>query len=137
MRLTPALILTAALFAVTPARAQPKHPDEALFRAIYKELVEINTTDSVGDTVAAANAMAKRLIDGGLPPGDVRVLSSGPRKGNLVARLRGTGAKKPLLLLAHMDVVEAKREDWAFDPFKLQEVDGFFRARGEIGRAHV
>ena len=60
------------------------------------------------------------------------MLSSGPRKGNLVARLRGTGARKPILLIAHIDVVEAKREDWAFDPFKLQEVDGFFRGRGTI-----
>jgi acetylornithine deacetylase/succinyl-diaminopimelate desuccinylase-like protein len=62
----------------------------------------------------------------------VRVLSSAPRKGNLVARLRGTGARKPILLLAHLDVVEAKREDWAFDPFKLQEVDGYFRGRGTV-----
>ena len=100
------------------------------FRDIYKELVEINTTDSVGDTVRAAEAMAARLKAGGFPADDVKVLSSGPRKGNLVARLRGTGAKKPILLIAHIDVVEAKREDWAFDPFVLQEVDGFFRGRG-------
>jgi acetylornithine deacetylase/succinyl-diaminopimelate desuccinylase-like protein len=103
-----------------------------LFRAIYKELVEINTTASRGDTVKAAEAMARRLIDGGLPAMDVMVLSSAPRKGNLVARLRGTGKLKPLLLVAHIDVVEAKREDWAFDPFKLQEVDGYFRGRGTV-----
>jgi len=60
------------------------------------------------------------------------VLSSGPRKGNMVARLRGTGARRPLLLIAHMDVVEARREDWDFDPFKLQEIDGYFRGRGSI-----
>ena len=106
--------------------------EEALFRSIYKELVEINTTDSVGDTVAAASAMAKYLIAAGLPAEDVKVLSSGPRKGNLVARLRGAGGKRPLLLMAHLDVVEAKREDWNFDPFKLQEVDGFFRGRGTV-----
>ena len=100
------------------------------FREIYKELVEINTTDSAGDTVRAAEAMAARLRTGGLPAADVQVMSSGPRKGNLVARLRGTGKRKPILLIAHLDVVEAKREDWAFDPFTLQEVDGFFRGRG-------
>lgn len=100
------------------------------FREIYKELVEINTTDSVGDTVRAAEAMAARLKAGGFPADDVKVLSSGPRKGNLVVRLRGTGAKKPILLIAHIDVVEAKREDWAFDPFVLREEDGFFRGRG-------
>ena len=129
------LLLTASLACALalPARAQsPGHPDEALFRAIYKELVEINTTESSGDTVIAAKAMGQRFLDAGFPAADVQVLSSGPRKGNLVARLRGTGAKKPMLLLAHMDVVEAKREDWAFDPFTLQETDGFFRARGAI-----
>jgi acetylornithine deacetylase/succinyl-diaminopimelate desuccinylase-like protein len=104
----------------------------AAFRDVYKELVEINTTDSVGDTLIAAQAMAVRLRAGGLPDADIHVLSSGPRKGNLVARLRGTGARKPILLIAHIDVVEAKREDWAFDPFKLQEVDGFFRGRGAV-----
>src|SRR4051794_23807909 len=91
--------------------------DEALFRAIYQELVEINTTDSSGDTVRAAEAMAAHLRVAGLPVEDIRVISSAPRKGNLVARLRGTGARRPLLLLAHLDVVEAKREDWEFDPF--------------------
>ncbi len=130
------LCLTAFLASLAlgaPAQAQRSgHPDEALFRAIYKELVEINTTESSGDTLAAARAMGDRFLASGFPAGDVAVLSSGPRKGNLVARLRGTGAKKPLLLLAHLDVVEARREDWAFDPFTLQETDGFFRARGAI-----
>jgi acetylornithine deacetylase/succinyl-diaminopimelate desuccinylase-like protein len=102
--------------------------EQKLFREIYRELVEINTTDSVGDSMRAAEAMANRLRAAGLPSGDVRVLSSAPRKGNLVARLRGTGARRPLLLIAHLDVVEAKREDWDFDPFTLQEVDGFFRS---------
>ena len=112
------------------AKAETLSPRLQSFRDIYKELVEINTTDSVGDTVRAAEAMAARLKAGGFPAADVQVLSSGPRKGNLVARLRGTGAKKPILLIAHIDVVEAKREDWAFDPFVLREEDGFFRGRG-------
>src|SRR3981189_231190 len=107
-------------------------PDAQVFRQIYQELVEINTTESAGDTVRAAEAMAARLRAGGLPAADIRVLSSGPRKGNLVARLRGTGARRPLLLIAHIDVVEAKPEDWDFDPFRLQEVDGYFRGRGTI-----
>jgi acetylornithine deacetylase/succinyl-diaminopimelate desuccinylase-like protein len=101
------------------------------FRQVYQELVEINTTDSVGDTIKAAEAMAARLKASGFPAADIQVISSGPRKGNMVARLR-TGVRRPILLIAHLDVVEAKREDWKFDPFKLQEVDGFFRARGSI-----
>jgi len=128
--------LGAALFLlamVATTRAEDSLPPDAqLFRQIYQELVEINTTESAGDTVRAAEAMAARLRAGGLPAADIRVLSSGPRKGNLVARLRGTGALRPLLLIAHIDVVEAKPEDWDFDPFRLQEVDGYFRGRGTI-----
>jgi acetylornithine deacetylase/succinyl-diaminopimelate desuccinylase-like protein len=102
------------------------------FRALYQELVEINTTDSVGSCTAAAQALAARLKAGGLPAGDVQVLAppGAPKKGNLVARYRGTGAQKPLLLLGHLDVVEAKREDWQRDPFKLIEENGYFYARG-------
>src|SRR3954470_20689761 len=112
--------------------AEPPSADQRAFVDIYRELIEINTTDSTGDTLRAAEAMAARLRAGGIPAVDIKVLSSGPRKGNLVARLRGTGARRPLLLLAHLDVVEAKREDWDFDPFKLQEGDGYFRARGAL-----
>ena len=96
--------------------AEPPSADQRAFVDIYRELIEINTTDSTGDTLRAAEAMAARLRAGGIPAADIQVLSSGPRKGNLVARLRGTGARRPLLLLAHLDVVEAKREDWDFDP---------------------
>ena len=127
--------LLAAIFlaAMSSTHAADTHPPEQqAFLDIYRELVEINTTDSVGDTVRAAQAMAARLRDGGFRAPDIQVLSSGPRKGNLVARLPGSGARRPLLLLAHLDVVEAKREDWDFDPFKLQEVDGYFRGRGTI-----
>src|ERR1700730_3058355 len=90
----------------------PSSPELAQFRDIYRELVEINTTDSGGDPIRSAEAMAARLRQAGLPAADIRVLSSGPRKGNMVARLRGTGARRPLLVIAHMDVVEAKREAW-------------------------
>ena len=114
-------------FAFSPVRAADT-PDQRAFLDIYRELVEIDTTDSAGDTSRAAEAMAARLRAGGFPAGDIRVLSSGPRKGNLVARLRGTGARKPLLLLAHLDVVEARREDWDFDPFKLSEAEAISAA---------
>src|SRR5262245_40950821 len=118
------------VLAVGPAAAQS--PEVVAFRAIYQELVEINTTDSVGDTTKAAEAMAVRLKAAGFPAADVQVLSSAPRKGNLVARYRGNGGGKPLLLLAHIDVVEARREDWSFDPFTLIEKDGYFYGRGTI-----
>src|SRR4051812_26132269 len=130
-RVVALLAVLLLLPAMNMARAADA-PDLQLFREIYKELVEINTTQSSGDTVRAAEAMAARLREAGLPAADIQVLQSAPRKGNLVARLRGTGARKPILLLAHLDVVEAKREDWDFDPFKLQEVDGHFRGRGTI-----
>ena len=113
------------------ALAQPT-PAQAHLREIYRELVEINTTESAGSCTAAAEAMAARLKAGGLPAQEVQVIvpPGGPKKGNLVARYRGTGAKKPIMLLGHLDVVEAKREDWARDPFKLVEENGYFYARG-------
>ncbi len=127
--------LLAAIFFATLScalAADTSSPEQRAFLDVYRELVEINTTDSAGDTVRAAQAMAARLRDGGFPAQDIRVLSSGPRKGNMVARLRGTGARRPLLLLAHLDVVEARREDWDSDPFKLSEINGYFRGRGVI-----
>jgi acetylornithine deacetylase/succinyl-diaminopimelate desuccinylase-like protein len=105
---------------VTPSAAK------RLAQEIFKELIEINTTDSVGSTTKAAEAMAVRLK----AAADVKVLGPDPRKGNLVVRLRGHGADKPILLLAHLDVVEAKPEDWSFDPFKFTELDGYFYGRG-------
>ena len=132
LTLTGVLAAALALSVGGAGAAEPTPQQQQAFRQIYQELMEINTTDSVGDTVKAAEAMAARLRAAGLAAGDIRVISTAPRKGNLVARLRGTGARKPILLLGHLDVVEAKREDWDFDPFKLQEVDGFFRGRGAI-----
>ncbi len=101
-------------------------------RDIYKELVEINTSQSVGDTFAAATAMAARLKAAGFPAADVQVFQTAPKRGNLVARLRGTGKsqRKPILLLAHIDVVEAKREDWSTDPYQFVEKDGYYYGRG-------
>ena len=126
------LLVVATLALTAATQAAELTPQQRAFRAIYQELVDINTTDSVGDTAKAAEAMVARLKAGGIPAAEVHVFATAPRKGNVVARLRGTGAHKPILLLAHLDVVEAKREDWASDPFKLQEVDGQFRGRGVI-----
>ena len=130
---TSALTLLAAItLACAPSSitAQALTPHQQLARDIFKELVEINTVTATGDTLIAAQAMAVRLKAAGFTDADVRVLSPAPRKGNLVARLRGTGVRKPILLLAHLDVVEAKPADWSVDPFKLLEKDGYFYGRG-------
>jgi acetylornithine deacetylase/succinyl-diaminopimelate desuccinylase-like protein len=113
-----------------PALAQSLKPHQQLARDIYQELVEINTVTALGDTHKAAQAMAARLKAGGFADADVQVLSPAPRKGNLVARLRGTGAKRPMMLLAHIDVVSASAADWSIEPFKLIEKDGYFYGRG-------
>lgn len=124
-----------ALLGAAPAARAPSGPapaDRELARAIFRELVEINTTDSLGNTPRAARAMARRLLAAGFPAGDVRVLV-GPdaTHGNLVARYRGSGAGgRPIVALAHLDVVPARREDWSLDPFTFTERDGYFYGRG-------
>src|SRR5260370_10402373 len=105
-------------------------PERELARPILKELIEINTTDSVGDNTHAAEAMAARLVAAGIPAADVQVLAPAPRKGNLVARLRGRSSSKPILFLAHLDVVEARPADWSLNPFRLLDRDGYFYGRG-------
>jgi acetylornithine deacetylase/succinyl-diaminopimelate desuccinylase-like protein len=106
-------------------------PNDTRAREIYKELVEINTTDTpAGNVTRAAEAVAARLKAAGFPAADMQILGPDPRKGNLIFRYRGSGARKPLLLLAHLDVVEARREDWSMDPFTFVEKDGFFYGRG-------
>jgi acetylornithine deacetylase/succinyl-diaminopimelate desuccinylase-like protein len=130
------LLIVAACLVAAPAVAgqaakapMPPAAQQQLAREIYRELVEINTAPT-GDTVKAAKAMAKRLLDAGFVAADVQVLAASPTRGNLVARLRGTGKRRPILLVAHIDVVDAKREDWTSDPFKLVEKDGYFYGRG-------
>ncbi len=126
-------LLVLIFFLTIPARAAVPPLDTAtrqMIHDIYKQLVEINTTDSVGNTTTAAEAMAARLLAAGFPAADVQVLAPNPRRGNLVARLHGSGKEKPLLLLAHLDVVEAKREDWSLDPFAFTEKDGYYYGRG-------
>src|SRR6201985_868588 len=124
------IVLVSAALLARPARADTLTPDQQRAYDIYKELVEIDTTTATGDTKAAAEAMAARLKAAGFPDVDAQALSPAPRKGNLVARLHGSGARKPILLVAHLDVVPAKREDWSVDPFQLIEKDGYFYARG-------
>ena len=120
------------LIAASPPFLLAASPQDDLARDIFKQLIEINTTDSVGSTTVAANAMAKRLLDAGFPAADVQVLGPNDRKGNMVARYRGTGASglKPILFLGHLDVVEARREDWTTDPFQFVEKDGYYYGRG-------
>jgi acetylornithine deacetylase/succinyl-diaminopimelate desuccinylase-like protein len=129
------VLATAAALAVTASGgAVPRTPaDDASIRLatdIFRQLVEMDTTNSVGSTTEAAEAMAKRLRDAGFPAGDVVVIGPNSRKGNMVARLHGTGAYKPLLLIGHLDVVTAKRSDWTTDPFQFVEKDGYYYGRG-------
>ena len=129
--------LAAAWFFLAPgvgppaqAHAEALTAHQQLAVQIYKELVEINTVSATGDTGRAADAMAARLRAVGFNGTDVQVFKPAPRKGNLVARLRGSGARRPILLLAHIDVVPANPEDWSLDPFKFVEQDGYFYGRG-------
>src|ERR1043166_1425812 len=108
--LRPASLCTAILMsAATPLAAEGLNANQQRAFDIYKELIEINTVTATGDTAKAAEAMAARLRAGGFPDADVHAFSPAPRKGNLVARLRGSGARKPILLLAHIHVVPASR----------------------------
>ena len=107
--------------------------DEATRKLAYdtfKQLIEINTTDSVGSVTTAATAMQQRLLDAGFAPNDALLLGPNERKQNLVARLHGSGKHKPILLICHLDVVEARREDWTTDPFQFVEKDGYAYGRG-------
>ncbi len=122
-----------ASIGIANAQTSALTADEVAFRAIYKELIEINTTRSVGNCTQAAEAMRKYLLAGGIPAADMQILAppEAPNDGALIAVLRGSDKSvQPILLLAHIDVVEAKREDWDRDPFKLVEEDGWFYARG-------
>lgn len=134
------IILGSALLCVarltvtaSPLAAQPgaKTKWDSVARDLFRELVEINTQNSDGSTLKAAQAMAARLKIAGFPDSDVVVLENAPKKGNLVARLRGRSpGKKPILLLSHIDVVEAKPEDWTLPPYQFIEKDGTFYGRG-------
>ncbi len=111
------------------AQQEPPEADRRLAREILAELVAINTVQDSGAT-RAARALARRLTAAGFPAKDVQLAGPKPRKQNLVVRLRGRGTAKPILFLAHLDVVEARREDWTVDPFRLTERDGWLYGRG-------
>jgi acetylornithine deacetylase/succinyl-diaminopimelate desuccinylase-like protein len=125
-----ALLGGLSIFSCCLSAAKVDEATRQLSRDIFKQLIEINTTDSAGSTTVAANAMAKRLLDAGFPAADVVVMGPNSRKGNLVVRFRGTGARKPFLIIGHLDVVEARRSDWTTDPFQFVEKDGYFYGRG-------
>ncbi len=122
------------LFAILslPLLSQAQSDDAArhLAHDIFKQLIEINTTDSVGNVTTASEAMAQRFRDAGFPESDLQILGPNDRKKNLVVRLHGTGKHKPILLIGHLDVVEARREDWTTDPFQFVEKDGYYYGRG-------
>jgi acetylornithine deacetylase/succinyl-diaminopimelate desuccinylase-like protein len=114
------------------AATLPPPEYQKLVHDIYKQLIEINTSFSTGATTPAAQAVADRFRAEGFPASDIQVVGAAPHKMNVVVRYHGSGARKPLLLLAHLDVVEAKPSDWSMDPFHLTEKDGYFYGRGTI-----
>ena len=124
------MLLCGTLVAAAASAGQSRELVNQEARAIFKELIEINTTDSAGNVTLAAEAMARRLREAGYPEKDVLVAGPNERKKNLVARLRGTGQKKAILFIGHLDVVEALRRDWTVDPFQFLERDGYFYGRG-------
>jgi acetylornithine deacetylase/succinyl-diaminopimelate desuccinylase-like protein len=133
-RLKSIIVLACGLCAQAawPAASQTDAATRETAHDIFKQLIEINTTDSIGSTTVAAQAMAKRLLDAGFSKADVVVIGPNDRKGNMIARYRGKpgSALRPILIIGHLDVVEARREDWTTDPFKFVEQDGYFYGRG-------
>jgi acetylornithine deacetylase/succinyl-diaminopimelate desuccinylase-like protein len=126
----PLFLIPFAFAAALAAQTTRPQPEKDLARAIYKEFIEINSGFSSGPTTPVAEAAAARLRAAGFPDSDIFLDGANPRKKNIVVRYHGTGARKPLLLLAHIDVVEALRADWTMDPFTLNEKDGYFYGRG-------
>jgi acetylornithine deacetylase/succinyl-diaminopimelate desuccinylase-like protein len=131
-----AVVAAVALASGVQAQAPSLTPYQTLGRAVLRELVETNTTYSAGSTTRAAELLAARFRAAGFPAGDVQIV--GPDTGrdakdrNLVVRYRGRGARRPILLIGHLDVVEARRADWVLDPFVLTERDGHFYGRGTL-----
>jgi acetylornithine deacetylase/succinyl-diaminopimelate desuccinylase-like protein len=127
-RILPVIAVT--LFTQFSAAAAPSDDAHVLARSIFKQLIEINTSDTGAGTTAAAQAMAQRLRDAGFPEADIQILGPNDQKQNLVVRLRGSGKKQPVLLIGHLDVVTALRSDWSTDPYEFVEKDGYFYGRG-------
>jgi acetylornithine deacetylase/succinyl-diaminopimelate desuccinylase-like protein len=126
-------LIFCGVFTISMQAQQISPADEATRKLAidtFKQLIEINSTDSVGSVTAAAEAMAQRFRDAGFPASDIQVLGPNDRKKNVVVRLHGSGKHKPVLLIGHLDVVEARREDWTTDPFQFIEKDGYYYGRG-------
>jgi acetylornithine deacetylase/succinyl-diaminopimelate desuccinylase-like protein len=130
LNLRNSLFLTLLLALALPSQSQLDSSTRQLSHDIFKQLIEINTTDSVGNVTTAAEAMAQRFREAGFPESDLHVVGPNDRKKNLVVRLHGSGKYKPMLLIGHLDVVEAKRSDWTTDPFQFVEKDGYYYGRG-------
>jgi acetylornithine deacetylase/succinyl-diaminopimelate desuccinylase-like protein len=129
----PVIALALACLPAASLRAQtPLTSDQSEAREIFKELIEINSSYKGGSTTPAARAIARRFLAAGFPAGDVRVLGpAGDKDSSVVIRMAGASKTlKPILLIAHLDVVEALRSDWSLEPYKLTEQDGFFYGRG-------
>src|SRR5580698_11615949 len=124
------LVLPSLVVVSLIGQTMPPEPERQLARDIYKELVEIKSGYTTGATTPVAEAVAARLRAAGFSENDIFEGGAIPTKANLVVRYHGSGRSKPILLLAHADVVEAKREDWSMDPFKFTEQDGYFYGRG-------
>jgi len=124
------LILSSLVVVSVIGQTMPPELERQLARGIYKELVEIKSGYTTGTTTPVAEAVAARLRAAGFPETDIFMGGAIQRKANLVVRYHGSGQRKPVLLLAHTDVVEAKREDWSMDPFQFIERDGYFYGRG-------
>jgi|HubBroStandDraft_5_1064220.scaffolds.fasta_scaffold28725_2 acetylornithine deacetylase/succinyl-diaminopimelate desuccinylase-like protein len=120
------------LFITSDSQSQIDDATRKLSHDIFQQLIEINSTDSVGNVTTASEAMAQRFRDAGFAEADLQILGPNDkdRKKNLVVRLHGNGKHKPILLIGHLDVVEAHREDWTTDPFQFVEKDGFYYGRG-------
>lgn len=129
-RMTRFPLLAALSLASLSAASLPPEADQRLALDIYKQIIEIKSGFTTGATAPVAEAIAARLKASGFPASDIFVGGAIPKKANLVVRYHGTGAHRPLLLLAHTDVVEAKREDWSMDPFTFIEKDGYYYGRG-------
>ena len=123
--------MIAGFFCAGALHAQVNDTTKQLSHDIFKQLVEINTTDSVGSTTVAADAMAKRLLDAGFPASDVQVLGPNDRKGNMVARIHGTAREKAAFCSSAISTWSKRAaQDWSMDPFQFIEKDGYFYGRG-------
>src|SRR3984957_18585996 len=130
IRLASGILLLVFFSAASAAQTTRPDTEKQLAHDIYKQFIEIQSGFTTGATTPVVDVAVARLKAAGFPDSDIFVGGAIPKKGNLVVRYHGSGARKPLLLLAHIDVVEAKREDWSTDPFQFLEKDGFFYGRG-------